>query len=745
MKIKTTPRMKQLAADTMANWTKSFERRKPVWRGNVVSVVRDSPSAGSQVVRCNVKLRNGTIAPNIATGAWVIGVGSHVSIRGAGPIVGGDYEVARVHSHGRGMLVGNPQGYVSTPNIFEIKTRLIESGGTLTVALEVIVECIVEHWRGRIPTRYEVEILDNDLNLVQTIRSPQYERVAGTLYAQITAGSTSLRVDPYTTASPPSVDFPYSGGVLRTGAELIYYPFAQTIGLGRQFLSLDRGYMGTTPAIQYVGRDVSMVGVSFATQALLTNTVYKVRVIAKTGDNRVSTWSDVVTVLTDVDITPPTWSAGAGLAVATIGNAFRLTWNNANENNADLSHYNIQISDDNVTWGNIFNVGNGTSWEYRAVAGTIKFFRIQAEDFTGNTGYEDSPFADWSPSVRGALILTEEPNGGQDAFNLIANPKFTTNLTGYSIVSSSGTATITRDTAVYFDSSPSSMRWQEARGVIQSTTEITYTAINVTAGNSIYFRGYIRGEALTAGDTIAIGIRLRSGALVELSKPISQFVGTEIPTTGWFPIYFDAPIPMDVTTAVILISITNDAGSGTPKIWFDDFFLTFYNRGGAAFLIDANFSAAPAATSKYLKTTAAGLLTLQHLTVVGDLAQERGGVARIGGLNSFLPSTTNPLVTTSRNIGTYTVTVTSHSVPAGCRAVLVRAYGKVATANDGNTVIVRKQGNSDAPVIVRMPVGAFYGETTGWVPINTANEQIEFVVGGANQTACGLVIIGYAP
>jgi hypothetical protein len=134
-----------------------------------------------------------------------------------------------------------------------------------------------------------------------------------------------------------------------------------------------------------------------------------------------------------------------------------------------------------------------------------------------------------------------------------------------------------------------------------------------------------------------------------------------------------------------------------------------------------------------------------NFDVTGDFRTLRGGSYRTGGTNVWFASTNNPLATAARNIGTTTVDVTSWSVPAGSKAVYVRAYGKVATANDGNSIIVRKQGNADGPVIVRMPVAAFYGESIGWVPINTSNNQIEFVVVGANTTASGLVFIGYCP
>lgn len=623
---------------TMRAFGKKFQTHRPVFRGNVVGVVTAPPETGGQVIRANVRLANGTILPNVSVAGWGIGEGSHVSVRGNGSVLNGDFEIARVHTWGMGIISGNPHTPFSTPNIYDITSTVLDTNGTLSVVLNVTVECVVEHWRGRVPTRYIVEVLDENLRQVDWIESSQYERTAGKNRSEIGAGASLIRVNPYSGSGAPSLNFPRQSGVLRGGAELMYYELGNPDGSGFEFLSLDRGYFGTTPQIQYVDRDISLAGITFSTQGLLTNTVYKIRVMAKAADGRMSNWSDVVTVLTDVDTTPPTWSSTANLAVESIGSAFRLRWDDADMNTLDLSHYNIQISNDGVTWGDIYNAGNGNFWTYPATPGTIKYFRIQAEDYTGNTGYILSPFAEWSPSVRGVVILTEEPNGGSDAMNLITNGKFTTNLTGYSIVSSSGTATITRDTTVYFLSAPSSMRWQETRnGVLQSTSEISYTLPSVSGGAYLYLRGYIRRNAnfTNTDDIVGIGLRITNPTLGISGTPLATIPGSEIPANGnWMPLFLEIPIPSTFVNAQLLITITNDNGSGTPMVYFDDLYLTRYSEGAAPFVAENSFSSDPGVNSRPLKSTASGGLTLEDLlvndTITTDLLEaasiELGGV-----------------------------------------------------------------------------------------------------------------------
>lgn len=149
--------------------------------------------------------------------------------------------------------------------------------------------------------------------------------------------------------------------------------------------------------------------------------------------------------------------------------------------------------------------------------------------------------------------------------------------------------------------------------------------------------------------------------------------------------------------------------------------------------------------NSYLEINASGKTTVGlGLDISGSLSVFRDGSFRDGGIVVMFANPVSVLGTASRGTGTTTLTVTSHSIPAGCRGVLVRIYSKITsgTPADGTGAHVRRQGGSDSAVEAYPQVTNIYMRGFGICPINTANDQIDFVIAGATQTG-GLQFYGY--
>jgi hypothetical protein len=210
-------------------------------------------------------------------------------------------------------------------------------------------------------------------------------------------------------------------------------------------------------------------------------------------------------------------------------------------------------------------------------------------------------------------------------------------------------------------------------------------------------------------------------------------------------------------TATGSISLSNGLADGAD--------LNFLSQGNTTFFIDNNsgaFRIVQGATLR-VSVTSLGVFNVPGNSTFGGTVQVtgtlspggnvdtttdyrifRGGGYVAGGIEVLFSAAVNVWSTLSRAAGTTAIDVTSYSVPAGCKGVILRAYSKLTsgTISDANILYFRKQGGSDTAFDVRPQIINIYAGAQGVVPINTANNQVDFVVAGVTQT-CGVQIIGY--
>jgi len=98
---------------------------------------------------------------------------------------------------------------------------------------------------------------------------------------------------------------------------------------------------------------------------------------------------------------------------------------------------------------------------------------------------------------------------------------------------------------------------------------------------------------------------------------------------------------------------------------------------------------------------------------------------------------------TTLAVGTYTINSQSYGVPAGAKAVEMRASGVCATALSTNYVAFRATGTSDLNIVMRSVLtSTLANDVNGKVHIN-ANGQFDVVVAGAQWANVYLYIAGY--
>lgn len=654
--ITLNPTTFALAKEVQRRYDSTFARIPNTERGTVIAVSYAKPENGGQVTKVNISLQNGTVLTNVAAAGYVVGKGAHVEIEGTDAVMGASWRIRRVLNTGPGAQSSEPTAPLSTPYIMFVRTRLegTPSGGQ-QIVIDFMTECVVEQWRGRVPTRYKIELYSETLQLVQTITTVEQEKVGGKITSNLLAGVTSVGVYQQGGTNPPNFNFPVIG-VLRVENEYMLYESAGYNGTTQSWILgvMTRAFAGTSDVTHYAPREAVLGGQVLTTDALIPNTVYKARVRAESHDGRTSNWSDLVTVLSTLDTTAPSWSGTTGLKADSIGSAFNVKWKSADLNADDLDHYNIQISEDGSTWiddpDHVLNGGNGNSWTYNSIPGKVMYFRINAEDWTGNRAYKYGPYVEWSPSVRGILPLTEEPTGTPIVFN----GTFTGNITDWTRISTTdtpgpNTASIAYDATRYFASSAGSMKFQETRLGIQSTTELRTSLKSVGAGNWLYFRGYFQGANLNANDEVRLVVEYTDGAAI--TNPAVTLKGSDFLTgDDWTPVYFTTAIPAGVTQIRLMISITVMSGSGTMNVWVDDMVATLFNQGASPFVTTNtyNFSNNPGTNARQLETTSGGKLTLADFEAKKALIAANADTTLLDIVgNSGTP--TNPFLRISRN------------------------------------------------------------------------------------------------
>ena len=134
-----------------------------------------------------------------------------------------------------------------------------------------------------------------------------------------------------------------------------------------------------------------------------------------------------------------------------------------------------------------------------------------------------------------------------------------------------------------------------------------------------------------------------------------------------------------------------------------------------------------------------------NLTVTGN-ANVGGNLSHEGYAGSiYVPLATWGAVynNTTLAIGTYAINSQSYGVPAGAKAVEIRAAGVCATAASTNYIAFRATGVTDLNIVMRSVIASTLSDdVNGKVHLN-ASGQFDVVVAGAQWTTVYLYIAGY--
>lgn len=622
------PKTAQLAGEAFRAIQKRFAPSPHTEQGQVTAVRVAKPENGGQVIDAQVRLVNGTIVNNVTAYGFPIQVGTTVDLRGDGGLIGGNWSIHRIRNTAPGAASSDPHAILSTPNIAYATTRIEQApNGNQQVVIDFVVECIVEQWRGRVPVRYEVELYDEALQMVDQLVSAQLEKVGGKITSTMTMTADSATVYKLGGANPPTFQFPVPG-MFRVENELIYYKSAGYNGTTQSWLLgiFNRGFAGTSPAVHTAPREVVLAGLVVSTNALIPNAVYKARVRAKAADGRISNWGDLVTVIATYDTTSPSWTTPVVLTVTSANTGFLVQWTSADTDILDLDHYNIQVSTDGVTYGPTrYNAGNGNSWLFPGTAGQIRRFRIQAVDRAGNAGYQTTPsYVAWSAGVRGYLLPSNEPQGD----NLVVNPTAVTNTANWT---SGGlfSPTFSRSTTVYLGAVGSfQLSWTRfATGDANANSD----KFAVESGGRLYVRLFARGSNVAGvSDIFRVTVRWYNAGGTQLSTSQRAIKASQLTTTEWDLFTFDAFAPIAATQADVQVAVATASGSGTATINFDAVYVVQYTQGTQRFLSESDYNGGYLDGSKTWDPPllASGAATSTTVTVTGAVPGD--GVGNIG-------------------------------------------------------------------------------------------------------------------
>jgi len=146
-------------------------------------------------------------------------------------------------------------------------------------------------------------------------------------------------------------------------------------------------------------------------------------------------------------------------------------------------------------------------------------------------------------------------------------------------------------------------------------------------------------------------------------------------------------------------------------------------------------------------TPAEKLHVAGNIRYTGDLKPYRNSTAHTGYV--FVPLTTMAQHASydgdAINVGTYTLNLqdADWGLPAGIKAVAVRMSVKWGAAADGNYALLHPKGGSYGGVVCRAHVANIYCDSSGIVPCDAADGDIDLVIGGANATAVFIEVWGY--
>lgn len=543
--------------------------------GSAVVVVTERDVAG-EAARASLT-QNGVV---VATGVPIGGV------LGAeeGATVAYDYDATRSQIYPQNIrTVIRPPGShntgtanpLSTPTIFEIRSRASVVNGTVLAHGAVIVNLIAEQLSGY-PARWELEVAGDDGTgsegtIVYTGQTSYVGAIGGKLAAAIAANDVQW-VTEITSGGHVNI-WPGDYLLVRVESEeiLVRRAIADPANPGDYIHYASdsaelpnppggRGYNGTTAAAHALDTLVQCLAYPVGFLGLLPNTPYWYRVRAAAPNGRVSAWSDWVGLTTEYDVTPPGWIPWPFAPTVTgFPSHFLIEWPPANVDAGDLAHYDLDISEDGTTWlsdsGAEIDTGNGNSHLRSAEPGQIRWFRVRAVDTSENASA-------WSDATRASA-----PGDIPPGTNLLTNPTFDVNTTGWS---ASGGETgsewsFARVTTPVFEGAGAA-RLRIISPVTTGFVNVVNTPlISVLPGEYYFVGGYFRTphNYTTANMNLQARSFTAGGALIQGEGNYHTLADLYTVTGDWTFLSWIVLIPPNAAQLQVLINLSSPASGNT--------------------------------------------------------------------------------------------------------------------------------------------------------------------------------------
>ncbi len=203
---------------------------------------------------------------------------------------------------------------------------------------------------------------------------------------------------------------------------------------------------------------------------------YEVRAVNAAG---MSAWSAVATVST----TAPTAPDAPALTAAAGADKITLTWTAPASNGADITGYDLDVSDDGSDWNDLMMpAADATSYDHMSLdPGTMNYYRIRAMNSVGSGDWSAAMMATVAAMAPGKPSLTATADGTTITLNWIA-PADTGGaaITGYTIQHSNDGSTVWSNLATKAADAIS----HDHTGLSAGTTKYYHISARNSAGTS---------------------------------------------------------------------------------------------------------------------------------------------------------------------------------------------------------------------------------------------------------------------
>jgi hypothetical protein len=377
--------LERLSREVIRGILAKSEPRRERTRATVESLIRDS--SGSPYL-ATARLVGGALVTVPCLGWLHIAEGAGLLLETRGPHTAADYSIIRITRRGNGTGSSDPSIPLSTPSIDGVMQEVvIGAGGFVSTRLTVTIGQIKEQYSDRLMIQYVVEVRDATSGLPIASRTAIGQPNA---IAQLNLGIDDTDTELGYVSVPEygalSENFPLAEGIIQIEDEQLKYAYRAPVLSIDVMFELERGYNSTTPAAHVEGTVIRSQTVTIVIDGIpALGQDVELRATAQCiTDGRKSNPSDWYPLTIDSDTTAPSWASTPTPTITAKSTYFLVEWPAADTDATDLSHYEVDVSTDGSTWGNVYNAGNGLRFVYPASSSDTRYFRVRAKDTTGN-------------------------------------------------------------------------------------------------------------------------------------------------------------------------------------------------------------------------------------------------------------------------------------------------------------------------------------------------------------------------